>query len=73
MLAELAAANAAFAVIKTTISNGRELVDAGQALGNYFSAKSQLAKKVESKSNTYKSQLSQCREQLDSNRIWTLF
>jgi hypothetical protein len=32
-----------------------------------------IAKKVESKSNTYKSQLSQCREQLDSNRIWTLF
>ena len=32
-----------------------------------------IAKKVENKSNTYKSQLSQCREQLDSNRIWTLF
>ena len=32
-----------------------------------------IAKKVESKSNTYKTQLSQCREELDSNRIWTLF
>ena len=32
-----------------------------------------IAKKVETKSNTYKMQLSQCREQLDSNRIWTLF
>jgi hypothetical protein len=32
-----------------------------------------IAKKVENKSNTYKLQLSQCREQLDSNRIWTLF
>lgn len=49
MLAELAAANAAFAVIKTTISNGRELVDAGAALGKYFTAKSTLVKKVESK------------------------
>lgn len=47
MLAELAAANAAFAVIKTTISNGRELVDAGAALSKYFTAKSSLAKKVE--------------------------
>ncbi len=32
-----------------------------------------IAKKVESKSNTYKTQLSQCRDELDSNRIWTLF
>ena len=32
-----------------------------------------IAKKVENKSNTYKSQLSQYREQLDNNRIWTLF
>jgi|TARA_B110000459_G_C16526700_1_gene455207 hypothetical protein len=33
----------------------------------------EIAKKVETKSNTYKAQLSQCRDQLDSNRIWTLF
>ena len=32
-----------------------------------------IAKKVESKSNNYKTQLSQCRDELDSNRIWTLF
>jgi len=32
-----------------------------------------IAKKVESKSNTYKTQLSQCRDELDSNRVWTLF
>lgn len=32
-----------------------------------------IAKKVENKSNTYKTQLSQCREELDNNRIWTLF
>jgi len=32
-----------------------------------------IAKKVENKSNTYKIQLSQCRDELDSNRIWTLF
>ena len=33
MLAELAIANAAFAVIKQTLSNGRELADAGKAVG----------------------------------------
>ena len=33
----------------------------------------EIAKKVEAKSNSYKSQLSQCRDQLDNNRIWTLF
>ena len=32
-----------------------------------------IAKNVEKKSNTYKSQLSQCRTKLDNNRVWTLF
>ena len=32
-----------------------------------------IAKKVEKKSNTYKNQLSQCRAQLDKNRVWTFF
>ena len=32
-----------------------------------------VAKNVEKKSNTYKSQLSQCRTKLDNNRVWTLF
>ncbi|MDG2297761.1 MAG: hypothetical protein P8L75_06185 [Gammaproteobacteria bacterium] len=32
-----------------------------------------VAKNVEKKSNTYKSQLSQCRSKLDKNRVWTLF
>ena len=32
-----------------------------------------IAKNVEKKSNTYNSQLSLCRTQLDKNRIWTLF
>jgi hypothetical protein len=42
MLAELAAANAAFAVIKTTIQNGRELASAGKALGTFVSCKEEL-------------------------------
>ena len=32
-----------------------------------------IAKKVEKKSNTYKSQLSQCRTKLDKNRVWIFF
>jgi len=32
-----------------------------------------VAKNVEKKSNTYKSQLSLCRTKLDKNRVWTFF
>ena len=32
-----------------------------------------VAKNVEKKSNTYKSQLSQCRTKLDKNRVWIFF
>lgn len=42
MLAELAAANAAFQIIKTTISNGRELASCGKALGTFISCKEEL-------------------------------
>tara|TARA_S200002703_G_scaffold54272_1_gene46928 strand:- start:202 stop:870 length:669 start_codon:yes stop_codon:yes gene_type:complete len=42
MLAELAAANAAFAIIKTTIQNGRELASCGKALGTFISCKEDL-------------------------------
>jgi len=45
MLAELAAANAAFAVIKTTIQNGRELASAGKALSDFVSAKDELSRR----------------------------
>jgi hypothetical protein len=42
MLAELAIANAAFAVIKQTLANGRELADAGKAVGDYFGAEKDI-------------------------------
>lgn len=42
MLAELAAANAAFAIIKQTLSNGKELADCGRAIGDFVSAKDTL-------------------------------
>tara|TARA_R110000796_G_scaffold34020_4_gene87928 strand:- start:10970 stop:11413 length:444 start_codon:yes stop_codon:yes gene_type:complete len=46
MLVELAAANAAFDVIKQTLANGREIYDAGEALAKYFGLKSEIAKKA---------------------------
>lgn len=46
MLAELAAANAAFDVIKQTLVNGREIYDAGEALAKYFGLKAEIAKKA---------------------------
>ena len=49
MLAELAAANAAYAVIKECIANSGELMQAGRALFDWFDAKSSLQKKVEDK------------------------
>jgi len=46
MLAELMIANAAFKVIKTTISNGKEIADAGSALTKYFGASQSIEQKV---------------------------
>ena len=52
MLAELAAANAAFAVIKEAIGNGGDLVAAGSKLGEYFGLKSKISKQAGSKGNS---------------------
>jgi hypothetical protein len=46
MLAELAIANAAFAVIKTTLANGKEIADAGSAVTKYFSASQSIQQKA---------------------------
>lgn len=46
MLAELAAINAAYAVIKEVVSNGRELGECAGQLGNFFDGKRKLEKKV---------------------------
>lgn len=55
MLAELAAANAAFDVIKQTIQNGQEIYAAGQALADYFGLKTEIQKKAHE--HGYKSDL----------------
>jgi len=49
MLAELAAANAAFQVIKTAVQNGKEIASAGSAIANFVGAKEQLQKKAQKK------------------------
>ena len=50
MLAELAAANAAFAVIKAALKNSGELMNAGKAVFEYFDAKAAIQKKANKKS-----------------------
>jgi len=46
MLAELMIANAAFKVIKTTISNGKDIANAGAAITKYFGAEKAIKKQV---------------------------
>ena len=49
MLAELAAANAAFAVIKTAVQNGGDIAKAGSAIAKFVGAKEDLQKKSSKK------------------------
>jgi hypothetical protein len=51
MLAELAAANAAFAVIKQAVSNGKEIAAAGSAIAEFVGAKEKLQQKAQKKGN----------------------
>jgi|TARA_A100001515_G_scaffold2309_2_gene2318 hypothetical protein len=46
MLAELAAANAAFGVIKSFISNGKDLASCGKQISDFVFAKEQIEKKA---------------------------
>ena len=49
MLAEIAAANAAFGVLKAALSNGRDLYECSNVAKKYFDNKSAIAKRVASK------------------------
>ena len=46
MLVELAAANAAFAIIKEAITNSGEIIQAGKAVFEYFDNKAKIQEKV---------------------------
>lgn len=49
MLAELAAANAAFAIIKQAVSNGRDIATVGQHIAKFVTSQDDLRRKVEKK------------------------
>ena len=49
MLAEIAAANAAFGILKTAISNGKEIADAASAVAQFVGAKEELRRKAQKK------------------------
>ena len=49
MLVELAAANAAFAVIKGALANGKELSDLGSRVFDYFNYKAQIQEQATKK------------------------
>lgn len=53
MLAELAAANAAYKIIRSTIANGSELLKAGSAVGAWVNAKEDLTKKANSDKKSF--------------------
>lgn len=49
MLAEIAAANAAFGVLKTAIANGKEIADAASSVAQFVGAKESLQRKAQKK------------------------
>jgi hypothetical protein len=52
VLLELAAANAAFAVIKEAVQNSGDLMAAGESLFKFFDSKAELQKKAQSSNGT---------------------
>jgi hypothetical protein len=57
MLLELAAANAAFAVIKEAVQNSGDIMNAGDALFKYFDSKAELQKKANEKGGSSRGDL----------------
>lgn len=52
MLAELAAANAAFSIIKETLKNSGDIMKAGQAISEFVGAEDALRKRANKKKNS---------------------
>jgi hypothetical protein len=57
VLAELAAINAAYGVIKEVVGNGQELYAAGQHIAQFFNSKHELQKKLNEKPPDQRNQL----------------
>jgi hypothetical protein len=80
MLAELAAANAAFSVIKNAINNGRELSSYANKIGVITNAKEDLQRKVNKKRAAHQSTdfeefmaLERIKEQEDELKQWMIY
>ena len=58
MIAELAAFNAAFGVVKAAIGNGRDIMSCAKQIGDMIGAEEQLRARGERKKNGFLSQLS---------------
>jgi len=57
MLAELAVANAAFAVIKEAVANSGDIMAAGESLFKYFDTKAEIQKKASAKGGSERGDL----------------
>ena len=80
MLAELAAANAAFSVIKNAINNGRELSSYANKIGVITNAKEDLQRKVNKKKAVHQTTdfeefmaLERIKEQEDELKQWMIY
>ena len=79
MLAEIAAANAAFAVIKSAIQNGREIADVAHKVGEYVNATESLRKKGEKRKRKGHSDLEEfmhlekLRQQEEELKQWMIY
>lgn len=80
MLAEIAACNAAFAVIKTALQNGKQIVDLGNQISDFVNAEESARKKAEKlKRNSGGSdlsafiQLEKVRQQEEELKQWMIY
>ena len=70
MLAEIAAANAAFATIKMALKNGRELYDCANSCADYFTNKSSIARRSKRNGNKTQFQAFMELEKLKKQEEW---
>ena len=70
MLAEIAAANAAFQVIKGALSNGKELYDVADQATKFFDNKSAIAKKANKSGGKTELQCFMQLEKIKEQEVW---
>lgn len=70
MIAEIAAANAAFQVIKGALANGKELYDVAEQATKYFDSKSEIIKKAKKGGNRTELQCFMELERIKEQEEW---